>query len=185
MRLKTITRRRRLARWLKATPPTDVTMTLTYRPELFGRRFTTWLLDVMRGPSPWTIEDRELFAAFVSRRNECSYCSRAHAAAAAASLPGDLVSAALDDWRTAPLDEKLRAVLGFLSKLTLVPGDVGAGDIEELRKAGVSDRAIEEAINLCALFNIVNRLADALGFEWREEAGGIRSWLRGIGKERR
>ena len=70
----------------------------------------------------------------------------------------------LADWRTAPLDAKLRAALGFLEKLTLTPGEVRPSDIAPLRAAGVSDEAIEDAIHVCALFNIYDRLADALGW---------------------
>ncbi len=70
----------------------------------------------------------------------------------------------MDDWRTAPLDAKLRATLGFLEKLTLRPNDVRPADVAPLRAAGLSDEAIEDAINVCALFNIYDRLADALGW---------------------
>jgi uncharacterized peroxidase-related enzyme len=75
------------------------------------------------------------------------------------------VQAALDDWRTAPIDPRLRATLGFLEKLTRAPADVGPADVERLRSAGVSDEAIEDAIHVCALFNIYDRLADTLGFD--------------------
>ena len=76
-----------------------------------------------------------------------------------------MVEAVLEDWRTAPVNEKLRATLGFLEKLTLAPGDLGSGDVEPLREAGVSDQAIEDAILVCALFNTIDRIADSLGFE--------------------
>ncbi len=75
-----------------------------------------------------------------------------------------MVRAALADWRTAPLDPKVRAALGFLEKLTLRPADVGPADVAPLRAAGVSDEAIEDAIHVCALFNIYDRLADAMGW---------------------
>ena len=71
----------------------------------------------------------------------------------------------LEDWRTAPIDPKLRATVGFLEKLTLAPADVRPADLEPLRTAGVSDAAIEDAIQVCVLFNIYDRIADALGFE--------------------
>ena len=71
----------------------------------------------------------------------------------------------LDDWRTAAIDDKLRATLGFMEKLTMTPGEIGASDMVPLREAGVSDQAIEDAIQVCAVFNIVDRVADALGFE--------------------
>jgi alkylhydroperoxidase family enzyme len=74
------------------------------------------------------------------------------------------VEAALDDYRTAPINEPLRATLGFLEKLTLEPADVCPADIGALRAAGVSDEGVADAIQVCALFNIYDRLADALDF---------------------
>jgi uncharacterized peroxidase-related enzyme len=71
----------------------------------------------------------------------------------------------LADYRTAPIPEKLRAMLGFLEKLTLQPADVGPDDAVALRAAGLSDEEIEDAVHVCALFNIINRVADSLGFE--------------------
>jgi uncharacterized peroxidase-related enzyme len=76
----------------------------------------------------------------------------------------DVVEAVLDDWRTAPVPERMRAMLGFLEKLTLQPADVGPADLRPVRAAGVSDRAIEDAIHVCALFNMILRVADALDF---------------------
>ena len=81
------------------------------------------------------------------------------------------MKAVLADWRTAPIDAKLRATLGFLEKLTLRPNDVRPADVAPLRAAGLSDDAIEDAINVCALFNIYDRLADALGW-YLPDAGG-------------
>ena len=70
----------------------------------------------------------------------------------------------LTDWRTAPLDPKLRATLGFLEKLTLTPAEVGPADVAPLRAVGVSAEAIEDAIQVCVLFNIYDRLADSFSF---------------------
>ena len=70
----------------------------------------------------------------------------------------------LADWHTAPLDPRLRATLGFLEKLTLAPTDVGPADVKPLRAAGVTDEAVEDAIHVCVLFNIYDRLADSLSF---------------------
>ena len=74
------------------------------------------------------------------------------------------VDAVLNDWRTAPIQDKLRATLGFLEKLTLEPERVSAADVAVLRTTGLSDAAIEDAIHACVLFNIYDRLADALDF---------------------
>jgi hypothetical protein len=51
----------------------DVVKTLTYRPEFFGGRMNPLFQDVMRGASAWSVGDRELFAAFVSKTNECEF----------------------------------------------------------------------------------------------------------------
>lgn len=79
----------------------------------------------------------------------------------------------LDDYRSAPIDERLRATLAFLEKLTLTPGEVGPDDVEPVLAAGVTRKAVEEAIYVAALFNVVDRLADAFDFEVpRPEDGG-------------
>ena len=51
----------------------DVALMLRYRDDLFGRPFSEALQDVMRGPSDWSVAERELFAAFVSSLNQCVF----------------------------------------------------------------------------------------------------------------
>lgn len=51
----------------------DVVKTLTYRPEFFGKQMNPVFQQVMRGPSEWSIGDRELMAAYVSKTNECEF----------------------------------------------------------------------------------------------------------------
>jgi hypothetical protein len=51
----------------------DVLRTVWYRPELFGHNYGAYLQAIMRGPSNWSVGERELFAAFVSRKNECPF----------------------------------------------------------------------------------------------------------------
>lgn len=77
----------------------------------------------------------------------------------------------LDDWRTAPVDNRLRAILGFIETLTLEPAKVDASSIDALREAGISDAAIEDASHVCALFNIYDRMADSLGFHIPDARG--------------
>ena len=81
------------------------------------------------------------------------------------------MKAVLEDWRSAPIDAKLRAQLAFLEKLTLRPDEVRPRDVEPLRAAGLSDEAVEDAINVCALFSIYDRMADSLGWYLPEPAG--------------
>lgn len=95
-----------------------------------------------------------------------------HAAVAALGTGDDeLVRTVLADWRTAPVNDKVRATLGFLEKVTLFPGKVGPADIAPLRAAGVGDTAIREALYVCFLFNLMDRLADAFDFPLPDAEG--------------
>lgn len=156
----------RLMGLMTGSPAPDVIRTLMYRPEFFGKPYSAWLHEVMRGPSEWSVGERELFAAFTSRKNQCQFCTTAHSAASSEAL-GDykLVEASLNDWQKATLNPKVKATLGLLEKLTLEPNGVTAEDIQRVRAAGVSHAALEDAIRVCALFNIINRLADAFDFD--------------------
>ena len=50
-----------------------VVRTLLYRKSFFGHRFSALTQQVMRGPSEWPVGEREMFAAFVSRLNQCVF----------------------------------------------------------------------------------------------------------------
>ena len=86
----------------------------------------------MRGPSDWSIGDRELMAAFVSKVNESPFCVTAHSATSSLWY-GDhaKVAATLADLDSAPIDEPLRATLRMLGKLTrehsIDPDDITRG----------------------------------------------------------
>jgi alkylhydroperoxidase family enzyme len=67
----------------------------------------------------------------------------------------------LADWRTAPVDERLRATLGFLEAVTLAPD---RADAAAARAAGVSEQALVDALLVCAWFNLIDRLADSFRF---------------------
>lgn len=156
----------RLIQLVSGMPSPDVMRTLMYRPKFFGKPYSAWLHEVMRGPSAWSVGERELFAAFTSRKNECQFCTSGHAAVSSLALDNpDLVEAVLSDWQKAPINPQVKTTLGLLEKLTLEPERVTSADVERVRAAGVSMQAIEEAMRVCALFNIINRLADAFDFD--------------------
>ena len=73
--------------------------------------------------------------------------------------------AVVADWRTAPLRPQLAATLVFLEKLTLRPDELQPADADAVRAAGVSTQALRDAATVCALFNMIVRLADSLGWE--------------------
>jgi alkylhydroperoxidase family enzyme len=80
-------------------------------------------------------------------------------------MDDQIVQAILSNWQTAPIDEQLRATLGFLQKLTLTPAEVSPVDVDRVRATGVSDQALEDAIYVCFVFSVLSRLADAFDFD--------------------
>lgn len=62
-----------LIRLLSRRRVPDVVKTILYRPEFWGRPMCAWTQAVMRGPSEWSVGERELFAAFTSRMNQCVF----------------------------------------------------------------------------------------------------------------
>ena len=82
-----------------------------------------------------------------------------------ASADEATLKAILHDWRTAPVSARLRAALAFLEKLTVTPDAVSAEDVLAARAAGINDAGLREVIYVCFLFSIMDRLADAFGFE--------------------
>lgn len=71
----------------------------------------------------------------------------------------------MGEWKTDALSGNVQAVLPFLEKITLSPDEVGAEDVRKLREAGLSDEAIRDALYVCVDFNIIDRVADSLGFD--------------------
>lgn len=138
---------------------------MQYRPDFFGRHYARALQEGLRGGEAWRRGELELFAAFISSRNQCAYGAQTHGAVAALYLGRETVRAVLADYLTAPIVEPLRATLIFLEKLTLLPAEVGPEDILRLREAGVSDQGIREALLVSFLTAIMNRLAAAFDFE--------------------
>jgi hypothetical protein len=62
-----------LLRWKIGSRVPDVVRTLLYRRSLFGDAYNDWIQAILRGPSRWEVWERELFAAFTSRCNQCVF----------------------------------------------------------------------------------------------------------------
>jgi uncharacterized peroxidase-related enzyme len=152
-------------RLFSGQPVPDAAKLVFYRPDFYGSRAKEFTQQAMRGPSAWSVADRELMAAYVSTVNDSAFCIGAHSATAGqAYQDGAKVQAVLADLETAPIEDGLRATLRMLGTLTRA-GQVGAGEMRQVLSAGVSRQQVEEALAVCAAFNTTGRLADAFGFE--------------------
>lgn len=145
-------------------PLPDAAKLVFYRPEFYGSPMKKFTHQAMRGPSQWSVGDRELMAAWVSRLNECPFCIKAHGAVAARAY-GDRtkVDDVLADPGTVAVGEPLRATLAILEKLTR-EHSINADDIRRVIASGASYQQIEDALAVCFAFNTTNRLANAFGF---------------------
>ena len=76
-----------------------------------------------------------------------------------------LLRAATDDAAWDRLPPRDRAMLAFAVKLTRTPAEMTDGDVATLRAHGLSDEAIHDVVQIAALFNYYNRLADGLGID--------------------
>ena len=153
-----------LIRAVSGQPVLDVIKLVKYRADFYGAPMQAVTQEAMRGPSEWSVADRELMAAFVAKMNKCEWCTRAHTAVAeGAYRDGAIVSAVLSDFETATIDEPMRATLRMLGKLTR-EHTVNTDDMLEVLAAGVSCDQIGDALAVCFSFNTIGRLADAFGF---------------------
>ena len=75
------------------------------------------------------------------------------------------MTAALADLASAPIDDKLRATLAFLRKVTREHDNVTPDDVRGLLAIGVTRQQVEDALNVCFAFNVITRLADTFQFE--------------------
>lgn len=125
-------------------------------------RFTE---EVMRGPSPLSPGLRELIGAYFSKKNNCSFCSDAHAASAAGYLEEGLVEEVLRDVETSRLDAAHKALFRYIAKLAEHPSRVTASDINTLKEAAWSEEAIYDALTVASVFKFYNTWNNGAGVQ--------------------
>jgi uncharacterized peroxidase-related enzyme len=125
---------------------------------------------LLRGPSPLSVGQRELIAAYVSGLNSCHYCHGIHTATAEAfGVPRGLLAQLLSDLDSAALDAPMLQMLRYVRELTLAPSRVSPADAEAVLAAGWEERALFDAVSVCGLFNLMNRLVEGLGLDADED----------------
>src|SRR5262249_61263406 len=145
-------------------PTPEIIKLIGYRPAFFGAYMKKVTHEAMRGSSGWSVGDRELMAALVSRVNACEFCIKAHTAVAVRAYGDEpKVAAVLSDLEAAPISEPLRATLRMLAKLTHAQ-TVGADDMRSVLAAGVPPQQIEDALAGFFAFKSIKSLARAFPF---------------------
>lgn len=114
---------------------------------------------ILRDESPLTVGQRELIAAYVSALNACDFCHGAHAIAANVhGVAEELIEQLIRDPNAAPIDPKLKSLLAYVAKLTKAPSRITPADAQAVYDAGWGEQALFDAISVCALFNMMNRI---------------------------
>lgn len=107
---------------------------------------------LLRGPSSLTAAEREMIAAFVSTRNDCYFCQRSHAAAAAELLGGnyELVDSVRFNDQSAEVSPKLKSLLVIAGKVQESGKLVTAEDVSAAREHGATDLEIHDTVLIAA-----------------------------------
>ncbi|GAB3410564.1 carboxymuconolactone decarboxylase family protein [Flindersiella endophytica] len=151
----------------------DVPKTLLYRPEFFGRAMLELSATRMRGPSYWTAAEREYIGMCTAGWLRSDYCAETHAEMVRVASDGEF-----DPLDPTAARKELLAVLAFLEQVTRTPDAVQPRDADTLRDAGVPHEAVVQALEVNFVWNVVNRLGNAFGFELRK--GQLHSGTRSL-----
>lgn len=126
-------------------------------------------LSLMFGKGPLSRKQREMIAVVVSAENDCRYCVSHHSAALSKYANDNAwVSGLAKDPGSVPLDPKEKAMVKHAVALTRNPHHVTEGDIEALRREGLTDEEILQLTEIAAYFGFVNRLVHGLGVDLEE-----------------
>ncbi|MBA2382952.1 MAG: hypothetical protein H0V73_12650 [Chloroflexi bacterium] len=155
---------------------TDVQRVLFHRPEFLGRPLGAITHHAMRLPGDWSVAERELFAAFLSKQNRCDFCIACHGEYASQAGDRSLVERILSDGVAG--DARLDAALEFLTAFATGPAAITSRHLDRLRQAGVRDEAIRDLAQIAFAFSLINRVADSLEFRVPGPDLFARSWPR-------
>ncbi len=119
---------------------------------------------LLHEPGSLTPGERELIAAFVSSRNKTYFCEASHGAAAASHLGNAAtVEQVKADFLSAPVSDKLKALLAIAGKVQQDGKLVTAAEVADARKQGATDLEIHDTVLIAAAFCMYNRYVDGLG----------------------
>lgn len=134
-----------------------------YRPDT-GQHLYQLAQTLLRGESPLSEAERELIAAFVSHRNQCTFCFSSHAAAARYLFKDEaqVVDIVLDNFENAPISAKLKSLLRIAACVQTDARTVSDALVAEARDNGAVDRDIHDTVLIAATFCLFNRYVDGL-----------------------
>ena len=146
--------------------PTDlpgISSAMAFRPET-AVHLRALAEALLRGPNSLTSAEREAIAAFVSLRNECTFCYLSHRSASAHNTGGDyeFVDTVTKGEGAAHVSPRLKALLTIAGKVQQGGKQVTAEDVARARAEGATDVEIHDTVLIAAAFCMYNRYVDGL-----------------------
>ena len=139
------------------------------RPEHF-RAFMAYHDVLMKGPGNLSRAEREAIVVAVSSENRCQYCMVAHGAALRVIGKDPIVAEQIaNNWRTADIPPRLRAMLAFASRVNEPGFAATEHEIDELHLAGLGDDDIWDIAAIASFFGFSNRMAGMMDMRPNEE----------------
>lgn len=136
----------------------------TQYPDIYGP-WSQMSQALMNGPSPLTQGERELILAYATGLAGCEFVFVAHSEVAYAwGIERGLVEQLLENLDAAPVDARLKALLAFVRKLTLTPGEMSKADVDGVLNAGWDEHGLHDAVAVTARAALMHRLVAAYGF---------------------
>jgi uncharacterized peroxidase-related enzyme len=134
-----------------------------FRPET-GKPLYELAQVLLRGDSTLSEAERELIAAYVSKRNDTMFCMMSHAAASRELYGNDatIVDDVLKDMQQANISNKIKALLNIAGKVQILGKEVTQQDVDAARNESATDKEIHDTVLIAAAFSMFNRYVDGL-----------------------
>ena len=122
------------------------------------------LEDIKSSCSPLSRSERELIITYTSGLNQCDFCYKIHKALSEQLGIDERVFDQLKtDINSAQIDERLKPILRYVKKLTLIPDQITQADAQLIFDAGWAEVVFLDVIFLCAVVNCMNRFVSGIG----------------------
>ena len=122
---------------------------------------------VLRADGELSVAEREMIATYTSGLNACTFCYGSHKVYAELfGFDGDLMDEMIADLDAAPVPDKLRPIMAYVRKLNSLPSRLTDADASAVYDAGWTEKALFEAVQVNALFNMMNRIIEGAGINF-------------------
>lgn len=142
-----------------------------------GRLIADLAQTLMRRPSPLSIGERELIAAYVSKLNSCKFCCDAHTACAEATSTTELVNSVLENTETVEITPRLRCILNLVESVVFLDREKIHQNMLAAKNNKITDQEIHDTVLVAAFFCMCNRYVDGCGAKYSTKenvrAGGF------------